>query len=854
MLAGRFDGVVMLTWSDWHTEPRSNRYHYATRLARHAPVLFVQPDLPSADWRIESTERPGVNILHVHRDFTLPRQAGLLSEAIRLQKMSHPLLWAYNLHLWRFALGFPAGMKVYHATEDYFAESMRAALRADALRAFPSLLRGMDLVVACSEGVLASYRQRGGYQGRALVLENGCDYAFYAPSDQHVERVLRQRRRNVALYQGGINSRLDFPLLNALAEALPDWTFWFCGAIDPAQAESWARLLAHPNVVYRGRVSPEEVRQFSYEATVGLIPLVQGEHITERSLPLKAFEYLACGLPVVSVPIRSLERWPAAFHFAATAEEFVRKVPASAADARDAAAFRQRLAWAREKDYDRSFQTLLGELENAAAARARLVAEPESPPPRSCSIVSKELSMAGGAPAPHPKRAARLKVLVLYDDNATHVNTVREHLEAFRDFSRHDVYYAVATNDAPCPFDVSLFDAVVVHYCVRVCLDWHISPVWKRRLRDFPGLKALFIQDEYDTTETARRFIEDVGISVVHTIMAPAEAAIVYPPERFPTVEFVQTLTGYVPAEFENMTAVKPLAERKLAFCYRGRELGFWYGNLAREKLEIGVRMEEICRQRGIPCDIAWRDEDRIYGPAWHEFLQSGRATLGTPSGSNVFDDHGSLRRTVERALKADPRLTYEDVHRRYVAKHDKRTFFDVLSPKIFEAIACRTALVLFPGGYNGALQPDVHYIRLERDFSNIDDVLAKVADDECLRAMTTRAFDDVIRSGNYSYRRLIAGFDELLSAKLPRGNQVSLFTGVVGFTGPDSPRPAPSMETESLYLPQSAVLGPIDRPQPDDPAAIPACNGNGRRPLLRRIAGRLPPPFKRRLRQVLGF
>src|SRR5437016_5499446 len=55
-----FDGVVMLTWSDWRTEPRSNRYHYATRFARSLPVLFVQPDGVGRSCSFEETEVPGV--------------------------------------------------------------------------------------------------------------------------------------------------------------------------------------------------------------------------------------------------------------------------------------------------------------------------------------------------------------------------------------------------------------------------------------------------------------------------------------------------------------------------------------------------------------------------------------------------------------------------------------------------------------------------------------------------------------------------------------------------------------------------------------------------------------------------
>ena len=38
------DEVVMLTWCEWNSRPRSNHYHYASRFAKQVPVLFVQPN------------------------------------------------------------------------------------------------------------------------------------------------------------------------------------------------------------------------------------------------------------------------------------------------------------------------------------------------------------------------------------------------------------------------------------------------------------------------------------------------------------------------------------------------------------------------------------------------------------------------------------------------------------------------------------------------------------------------------------------------------------------------------------------------------------------------------------------
>jgi hypothetical protein len=451
---------------------------------------------------------------------------------------------------------------------------------------------------------------------------------------------------------------------------------------------------------------------------------------------------------------------------------------------------------------------------------------------------------------------SRLKVLVLYDDRAVHTNTVRDHLASFVKYSRHDVFYAVATSDAPCEMDLAVFDVVIVHYTVRVCVRGHISPPYAEQLKRFGGLKIQFIQDEYDTTEVARQFFEDAGINVVFTILDPAAAEIVYPRWRFPEVKFVQTLTGYVPPELEAAFTPKPLARRKNWLVYRARELAYWYGNLGREKIDIGRKMRGACLARDIPCDISWHEKDRIYGPAWAEFLQNARATLGTPSGSTVFDYHGELRRSIETALAEDPTVSYEEIFQHYLAQHEGQVALDVLSPKIFEAIACRTALVLFPGAYNGAVEPERHYIELARDFSNVDEVLAKVGDDRYLEALTARAYDDVIGSGRYSYRRFVSDVDELISSLVPEANPIELQVGVIGVVAPGQKPLDIIPQRQAGYLPSKTLCERLSRVAPppvivEVPAPPPPPPPPTR---LRRIARRLPGFVKRPLHRIGGM
>jgi hypothetical protein len=375
----------------------------------------------------------------------------------------------------------------------------------------------------------------------------------------------------------------------------------------------------------------------------------------------------------------------------------------------------------------------------------------------------------------------RLRILILYDPLSTHTQTVIEHLRAFALYSKNEVSYAAAARDAKCTSDLSLFDAVVIHYSIRLCFPDFIAPEHAQAVAAFRGLKVLFIQDEYDFTETARTWIERLGIDVLYTCVPPESAEHVYPRARFPKLELITTLTGFVPPRFEQLSAARPIKERSLAIGYRGRALPYWYGSLAHEKLYIGQKMRAICEERNIRCDIEWEDDKRIYGDAWYDFLASCKATLGTESGANVFDDHGTIRGQVVGALEENPQLTFEEAFAKYVAPHEGKVRMNQISPKVFEAIALKTALILFRGEYSGVVQPDLHYIPLEKDFSNIDEVLRKLSDDTLLQTMVDRAHTDVIASSRYSYRQAIADFDAVLERRAVRRANIEPFTVLLG-------------------------------------------------------------------------
>ncbi len=270
--------------------------------------------------------------------------------------------------------------------------------------------------------------------------------------------------------------------------------------------------------------------------------------------------------------------------------------------------------------------------------------------------------------------------------------------------------------------------------------------------------------------------MDRLRFDIVYTCVPPEGREYVYPIERFPDTAFIQTLTGYVPEDSGLDEFALPIRERETFIGYRGRVLPHIYGWLGYEKYRIGADVRRFAEERKLPVDIETDDARRIHGSDWYRFLGSVRATLGTESGSNVFDIDGSLPKAIKDLLDKCPGISFEEVHRQVLAAHEGPVTMNQVSPKIFEAIRLRTALVLFEGAYSGTVKPDLHFIPLRKDYANIDEVFSKLQDVDFLEALTQRAYDDVIASGEYSYRRFVEGVDEDIDARAIRGARYELF------------------------------------------------------------------------------
>jgi glycosyltransferase involved in cell wall biosynthesis len=91
-----------------------------------------------------------------------------------------------------------------------------------------------------------------------------------------------------------------------LARSRPKWSFALVGPTGPGDPRAdVSALVDEPNIHLLGARSYAELPQVLRGADAGIIPYARNP-LTESVFPMKVYEYLAAGLPVVATPLPAL--------------------------------------------------------------------------------------------------------------------------------------------------------------------------------------------------------------------------------------------------------------------------------------------------------------------------------------------------------------------------------------------------------------------------------------------------------------------------------------------------------------------------------------------------------------------
>ncbi len=252
------------------------------------------------------------------------------------------------------------------------------------------------------------------------------------------------------------------------------------------------------------------------------------------------------------------------------------------------------------------------------------------------------------------------------------------------------------------------------------------------------AFKIALPQDDYTCSAILDRWVTDWRIDKVYTV-CPQHWELLYPNYLHAGGNVALGYTGDIsPGLIERTRSSKPHATRTVDVCYRASKLAPNFGRLGALKSEIAPRFIQTFQDQGWAMDISVAGKDLIPGAQWLDFIENARFTLGTNSGSSVFDPEGEIQRCVQRYRLHNPSATFEETAAACFPGQDGRYEFTAISPRVFEAGLLKTGQILIPGAYSNLLKPWQHYVPLAEDLSNKAEVAQAVNDPELLDNITS--------------------------------------------------------------------------------------------------------------------
>src|SRR5438552_12724215 len=265
-----------------------------------------------------------------------------------IQFVSFPL-WSEAAQRIKREFGFPIVYDCHDLLGGF------TAISKDILAAEPALFESADLVCFTSQWLLdKALRERPSLAGKSIVVRNGVN-----PDDYAAPRPPVSAGALTIGYAGSLDFWFDIEAVRLAATRHPEWNFVLIGRIESARI---LELKSLPNVSLPGEIPYAElpVRMAAFD--VAVIPFVKMP-LTLATNPLKLYEYLALGVPIVSTRLPEIEPFGELVYLCDSAEEFARSLEQAAAE-RDPELRTRRKAAAAENSWRARCEQLTGKFQS----------------------------------------------------------------------------------------------------------------------------------------------------------------------------------------------------------------------------------------------------------------------------------------------------------------------------------------------------------------------------------------------------------------------------------------------------------------------------------------------------------
>lgn len=382
--------IVLLSTADWDNPFWTNKQHVAVELARLGHrILYIdslglrRPSATARDFHrisrrlIKALKPPrqvrdnlwiwSPIILPFHNNSFIRQLNRMLLAAglwvwLKKLRMRQQWFWTYNPLTTEFFQLDRYPCRIYHCVDEIKAQPGMPTQLLE--QAEEKLCHKVSLIFTTSNH-LTETRIR--WNKNTYYFSNVADFRHFSTAlneETIIPAELMEITGPKLGFIGAISSyKVDFTLLRHIAEAHQDWSIILIG--DIGEGDPWtdsSTITGLPNIHILGPRSYSALPGYLKGIDVALLPNQINEY-TDGMFPMKFFEYLAAGKPIVSVNLKSLHEYANYIKITNSADDFVIAIEQTLSG--NVTTLPERTALAKKYTYEARTQKMLTLIETA---------------------------------------------------------------------------------------------------------------------------------------------------------------------------------------------------------------------------------------------------------------------------------------------------------------------------------------------------------------------------------------------------------------------------------------------------------------------------------------------------------
>lgn len=250
---------------------------------------------------------------------TVARELVEIKKRLDLENL---IIWSYNpfiSNLKEIKQKLNAKTAVFDAVDDWSKHSVYEKERGLIAQNYQKIKNEADVIFTVSKEL------KDGLFGdisKARWMPNGVDIEHFKKQTERIPDSMKDLKHPIIGYAGVIQDRFDIDLIKYLAQKNPDKNFVFVGWMWRGLKKIIERkFMNFKNIYFLGRKTYDELPDYIYYFDAAIIPH-KVNALTKTMNPLKIYEYLACGKPIVSANVSGVEEFKDFIKIAKNREEF----------------------------------------------------------------------------------------------------------------------------------------------------------------------------------------------------------------------------------------------------------------------------------------------------------------------------------------------------------------------------------------------------------------------------------------------------------------------------------------------------------------------------------------------------